>query len=110
MESRRTPRRQYHRSIGVLCQGSYQVLQAVQLSEGGMLFASTSQFTEKDQVVISLIIPGGGAVVARGEIIYNIAKDKSYGVKFAPLPLHLRRLIRNYVTAKTQEEAEQELM
>jgi hypothetical protein len=111
-DQKRTPRRVYLRPIGVLCHGEYEVLQALQLSESGIIFQSPEKFKVKDQVVTSLVLPGDGVVVARGEIINERPEDSGklsqYGVKFVPLPLHLRRWIRNYVAAKTQEEAEAE--
>ena len=72
-EGRRTPRRVYQRPIGVLCRGQYQVLQALQLSEGGLLFQTEKKFATKDQTVLSLVMPGGGVIVARGELIYERA-------------------------------------
>ena len=77
-----------------------------------MLFESKTPFAVKDVVVISIVIPGGHCIVTRAEIIY--VKDGlrgmpvEYGVKFALLTLPLRRQIRNYVSAKTQAEAEME--
>jgi c-di-GMP-binding flagellar brake protein YcgR len=118
---RRTPRRAYVRPVGILSHGSYEVQRGLQLSEGGMLFQSAKDFKAKQQIVATLIIPNGGTVVARGEVIYvnnvnnvnNVNKTKSggephYGIKFSGLSLQLRRLIRNFVSAKTQEEAEAE--
>ena len=120
--TRRTPRRVFLRPVGILVRGGYRVVQALQLSEGGLLFESEELFVVNEQIVASLILPGGGVVVARSEIIYTkpsaagAASDSSggkkgqhFGVKFAPLALHLKRIIRNYVTAKTQAEAEREL-
>lgn len=112
-ETRRSPRRIYKRPVGILCAGRYDVEQASQLSEGGLLFRSEKEFSVHDQVVASLILPSGGVVVARGEVIYEKPEPgskriKQYGVKFAALGLHLRRWIRNYVSAKTQAEAEAE--
>jgi Tfp pilus assembly protein PilZ len=93
-------------------------VQAVQLSEGGMLFQSSESFAVGDAIVLSIIVPGGSSVVVRGDVIYSRpaptsanageARELQFGVKFAPLTLPLRRLIRIYVTAKTQAEAEAE--
>ena len=112
-EARRTPRRVYFRPIGVLVHGKYGVQQALQLSEGGMLFQTRQNLEVGNLIVATLILPNGGCVVSRGEIIYlKPAQGSSfhqYGVKFPSLPIQLRRLIRNYVTAKTEEEAVKEL-
>lgn len=114
---RRTPRRTYARAIGVLSHGRYEVFQATQLSEGGIGFMAKKEFVAGDMVVISLIVPGGGVVVARGQILQGQGLDQTaehavgqliYGVKFIDMSLPLRRLIRNYVTAKTQAEVDLE--
>lgn len=110
-ESRRTPRRVYSRPIGVLNRGVYQVARGHQLSEGGMLISTTESLKVHERVVVTLVMPGGDNVVARGEIIYMNPGEGGrphYGVKFTELPLPTRRLIRNYVAAKTQAEAESE--
>jgi len=113
VESRRTPRRVYQRPIGILCQGAYFLAQAHQLSEGGLLFSSDRIFTAGDLIVISLVMPDGGSVVVRAEVIYERPGKRGsppqYGVRFQSLHIPQRRQIRNYVAAKTQKEAEAEL-
>lgn len=108
--NRRTPRRVFSRPIGVLHQGEYEVVQASQLSEGGIGFISSKQLAHDALVVISLVMPGGGVVVGRGQIVQSRSQGDAfnYGVKFIAMSLPLRRMIRNYVTAKTQAEAEME--
>lgn len=111
VEARRTPRRVYYRSIGVLHSGTYELMQGLQISEGGMLFRSKLSIPIKGQIVVSLVLPGGSVIVTRGEVIYERSDAggfRQFGVRFKALPIQLRRLIRNYVTAKTQAEAEEE--
>lgn len=100
----------FHRTIGVLYRGRYTVVQAVQISEGGLLFTSREKRDVKSPIVLSLLVPGGFSIVARGELIYEVKNGSgfNYGVKFYSLGFHLKRIIRNYVSAKTQAEAEQE--
>jgi hypothetical protein len=109
---RRTPRRVFTHPIGVLCRGIFEVVQAEQLSEGGVGFlaAADGQYLPKANVVISMILPGGAMVVTRGVILEpNIdSKHGRVAVKFSEMSLQLKRRIRNYVAAKTQEEAEAE--
>lgn len=110
-EGRRTPRRAFSHPVGILYHGEYKLRQGVQLSEGGMLFGSTEQFSTNDQIVACLVMPGRASVVARGEIVYGRPGENGltlYGVKFTSLQLNQRRQIRNYVTAKTEREAEAE--
>lgn len=109
--TRRTPRRTFEHPMGILRHGSYDVMQAVQLSEGGMLFRSEEQFQTKEQIVVTLLMPGGGSVVTRGEIIYGGPASSGgyqFGVRFPSLAVSERRLIRSYVAAKTEAEAERE--
>lgn len=111
IEARRTPRRVFERPVGVLWRGEYGILRALELSEGGILFATNSKIPIHSLVAVTVLLPDGHSVVAKGEIIYEQPGEKMmyrYGVKFDSLPLHRRRLIRNYVAAKTQEEAERE--
>lgn len=111
VESRRTPRRVYQRPVGLLIDGGYSLVSALQLSEGGTLFVSGSKLKLNSPIVVSLVLPGTGCVVARGELIYERPHPSGgfqYGVRFSELQRPQRRLIRNYVAAKTQEEAEVE--
>lgn len=63
--------------------------------------------------MISLVMPDGGSVVVRAEVIYEKPGKRhgspQYGVRFQSLHIPQRRQIRNYVAAKTQKEAEAEL-
>lgn len=60
------------------------------------------------KVVVTVFIPGGGHALVQAEVLYRQGKQNSYGMKFENLPLAQKRFIRNYVSAKTQKEAEQE--
>jgi hypothetical protein len=110
-ETRRTPRRAFVRPIGVLRKGEFGLAQGLQLSEGGFLFSCDFAMVQGNQFLVTLLLPGASSIVARAEIIYQ-KKDRAngvqYGARFSSLEIHQRRAIRNYVTAKTQEEAEAE--
>lgn len=119
VDSHRTPRRVYQRTIGLLRHGQYRLVQAVQLSEGGLLFKASDEdsddcsdeYKENDNVVVNLILPHAGFVILRAVVVDELREEsgsKQYGVRFAALSLQQRRQIRNYVAAKTQEEAESE--
>lgn len=107
-KARRTPRRVFNRPIGILCQGAFSIVQATQLSEGGLGFLSEDAFPANSKIVISLLLPDGEVVVTRGEILppHQDAEPGHCAAKFLGMSLQLRRLIRNYVTAKTAAEAE----
>jgi hypothetical protein len=128
--ARRTPRRLFRRPVGLLVEGRYAVVQARQLSEGGMsvtFFAAGVTWTDPDtqesqsmtlqdvsvgkRVVMTLILPSGTPVILRGELIYHEDGERSgeanvvnLGIKFDSVPIHLRREIRNYVSSKQAGE------
>lgn len=112
-KTRRSPRRAFRRPAGLLSGGNYELIHALQISEGGMLVESRARLFAKAKVVVSLIIPGAGPVIARAEVIYIMQSEMgravpAFGLQFVDLALPERRLIRNYVAAKTEEEAESE--
>ncbi len=109
--SRRSPRRAFNRAIGLLHGGVYELAEAIQISESGLSFVIEAQFQVEDHCVVTLVIPGGGCLVLRGSVITERAKIgrmNSYGIEFHALDLHQRRMIRSYVSAKTQAESELE--
>ena len=106
IESRRSPRRVFRRPIGLLYRGSYVVARALQLSEGGLLLVSPWALSPGDQIAVTIMLPLGGSCVVRAEVLYPSPEEKgAFGAKFSELPLAQRRLIRSYVSAKTQQEA-----
>lgn len=109
--SRRSPRRAFNRAIGLLRDGDYELAQAVQLSELGLSFVIASRFEINDACVVTLMIPGSGPLVLRASVTSEsgkVGKMFSYGLEFGALDLHQRRMIRSYVSAKTEAEAELE--
>jgi hypothetical protein len=111
IEARRTPRRVFNRAIGVLYGGRYSIQQALQLSEGGMLFSSDSQFENGERMVATVLLPGGHGILFQAEVIYRRPGPNGsfqYVLKLGNVSIHQKRMIRNYVSAKTQKEAEAE--
>jgi hypothetical protein len=115
IDARRTPRRTFQRPVGFLMSGGYDIVQGVQVSEGGILVTAPKNkfpgIKVAQQLVATFIIPGGVVIVAKGEIVYvkPYVKDTvQLGIRFETLPLHERRLIRIYVSAKTQQESQAE--
>ena len=110
IDARRTPRRVFNRAVGILFGGDYSIQQALQLSEGGMLYSSAIKRQTGDHILVTIVLPNGNLVV-RGEILYGkpaAGGVSQYGVRFDGVALHHKRMIRNYVSAKTQAEAEVE--
>jgi c-di-GMP-binding flagellar brake protein YcgR len=111
IDTRRSPRRVFNRAIGLLRDGSYEVAQALQISEGGMAVVAPANMKVGARMVITLVIPGGDGLVLRAFVVSErapVGKMRTYGIQFTTLDLHQRRMIRAYVSAKTQAEAEEE--
>lgn len=113
---RRTPRRAYRRTAGVLVGGRYTVFEGRSLSEGG-IGVTISDDPESQpvlqkiragvRVVVSLILPSGAALILRGSVVHHgteKAVGHAIGIKFDAFALHQRREIRNYVSAKAAGE------
>ena len=115
---RRTPRRAYHRSAGVLVGGCYAVFQGRSLSEGGIgvtivdspgAEAVLAKVIAGAPVVVTLILPSGAVLLLRGEVVHHgleKAVGHSIGIKFESVALHQRREIRYYVSAKEAGESD----
>ena len=112
IENRRSPRRVFRRPVGILVHGVYQVCKALQLGEGGMMAIIDADIAPGTTLVATIFIPGGGFALVRAQVLYGVktAEGMGYGMKFEGVPLAQKRFIRNYVSAKTQKEAEQELL
>lgn len=141
--NRRTPRRVFDRKVGLLLKGKFYSVQASDLSENGLMIGGPEGWVLNTHAVVSLIMPSGGVVVSRGELVakseplkgmvVEIPEEDSegpvlakgavsaaakkppkvvpmvtYALKFIDLSLDGRRLIRIYVTAKTETEAARE--
>lgn len=110
IENRRSPRRVFRRPVGILLHGNYQVCKALQLGEGGMMAIIDAEIPQGTKLVATVFLPGGGYALLQAEILYGVdtPEGRSYGMKFEEVPLAQKRHIRNYVSAKTQKEAEEE--
>ncbi len=112
IQNRRTPRRIFEKNVGFLFRGIYDLTQGLQISEGGMLVCLPEEHQIGENLVVSFFFSGLGFAVIRSEIIYKHPREfygmPAYGLKFRDLHMHHRRYIRNYISAKTQAEAEVE--
>ena len=83
--------------------------QAIQISEVGLSFVVPSLLLKGERLIVTLVIPGAATLVLRASVINErpkIGRMFSYGIEFRSLDLHQRRMIRSYVSAKTEAEAE----
>lgn len=105
---RKYPRRQFVRSIGILSAGVYYMSKSCEVGEGGMSFVITGDVALHDEVILSFYIPGKELIVVRAEI-RNTNKDKAtgnfiIGCHFENLKFEHKRLIRTFVSEKTEME------
>lgn len=113
LHERRTPRRQFDRPVGVLFKGKYQIIKAVQISEGGVLLELPGHIKVGDHLLMNLILKADrGYAVSRGEVLY-VNEDvsdgfKRMGIKFFDLSSRHKRFIRDYIASKSEEEISKE--
>ena len=109
IKKRRFPRRKFKQVMGLLFRGAYDISQSVQIGEGGMLIRSPHAHKDGEKVVISFLVPGRGFMIVRAQIQYSLPDKKSgsafWGVKFLNLSFENRRILRDFISAKTEAEA-----
>lgn len=110
-ERRRFPRRVFKRAVGILSEGVYHIAEGVEIGEGGMMFSIPSEISEEHQVLVSFRIPNHGFVVIKAGIKNTRHSEDSfkYGVKFGDLVFQNKRRIRDYIAAKSEQEAREEM-
>lgn len=103
-QMRRFPRKDYFRKIGILFAGEYNVVQGIEISEGGMSFNTDIVFTADRECVLTFKIPNGDFISLRA-IIKHMTKSNgglSVGVSFVQVPFSNKRQIRNYIADRTK--------
>lgn len=104
---RKQPRRLFSRDIGLLIQGRFFVVQALQIGEGGLLISSDHVFDEGQSIVVTFKLPNFLPAVVRGKIVYRMPEDPGqlkYGIAFDNLESDTKKAIRSYVALKPSEE------
>lgn len=76
-----------------------------------MMVYSPHTHAEGDIVVVSFMVPGRDFVVCRASVQYDM-KDHAgkvlQGLRFINISFEYRRMLRDFISAKTEEEARQE--
>lgn len=78
-----------------------------EIGEGGLLLICDQELPIGQSVVVNFIIPGATGIV-RGEV-KNSPAENTFGIQFFSCPFELKRRIRDYVSAKSEEEAKVEM-
>lgn len=105
----RAPRRSYRRPIGVMVLGKYEICESLVLSENGILFVLASSTTVEIGALLlcTLIMPNGVSLILKAKVVYQkkVNGQIQVGAGFLNIDPVGRRKVRNYVAAKTVEEA-----
>lgn len=106
---RKYPRRQFVRAVGVLSAGVYTLTQSCEIGEGGMSCLISGDVVLHDEIILSFYIPGKNLIVVRAQI-RNTRKDEAtgnyvIGCHFENLKFEHKRLIRTFVSEKTEMES-----
>lgn len=98
--------------VGVLLQGKYEIAQSTQIGEGGMMIKPNQPLKEGDLLVVSFMVPHRGFIIVRARVQYlmkeAITNKNQYGLQFLNISFEYRRMLRDFISAKTEEEALQE--
>lgn len=111
IKKRRFPRRKFHRNVGYLYKGQYNVVECVQIGEGGMMVYSPHAHQKGDCVVVSFMVPGRDFIICRAMVQYPMQDQQGrtlYGMRFIDISFEYRRMLRDFISAKTEDEARQE--
>jgi len=109
LRRRRVPRRDFHRRIGLLVKGLYQISRAVQIGEGGMMVYSPTPLVMGQKVVVSFKLSGHPPDVVLACVKYILPAEKGvaerYGIEFLNLDFNIKRGVRNYVATQIDDQA-----
>lgn len=102
---RKYPRRELHKSIGVLSRGNFFIAQSVELGEGGMSLKSEMILNDSSLVILCFQVPGEGFVSVRAKVCSTQKEETGmviHGLSFENLTFSGKREIRAFVSARTR--------
>ena len=89
--------------------GKYEICESLVLSENGILFVLASSTTVEIGALLlcTLIMPNGVSLILKAKVVYQkkVNGQIQVGAGFLNIDPVGRRKVRNYVAAKTVEEA-----
>lgn len=113
LKRRRFPRRRYMQKIGILYKGKYHLGSGLEIGEGGLKLYSDHEFENGGKAVLSFLISAEVYIVVIAEVRYHLGPKngdpESFGFQFVDIAFDKKRAIRDYIAAKTEVEAEEEL-
>jgi hypothetical protein len=106
IENRKYPRRNFSSQVGVLINGLYYVLESFEIGERGMLFETEIALKDRENMVISFVIPGGHIVITKASVRYQLKKDSKakVGVEFTNISFEDRRKVRDFIAQRKENQ------
>ena len=104
---RKYPRKAFQKPVAYLCQGSSQVVNGVEIGEGGLSFESAQNISVDQNIIVNFFIPEGDFFSLQTSVRSASVKPGGqivYGVHFLNMSLSLKRQIRAYVARMSLSE------
>ena len=101
---RKSPRRSFSGTVGILHKGHLLVNSCLQVGEGGALIQGQKQIERieiGDPMVLTLFFPQIGGVVTQASCLYR-SEQGHIGVSFSGLDVGFKKKIREYVSRRKE--------
>jgi c-di-GMP-binding flagellar brake protein YcgR len=104
---RQFPRRAMKRKAGILCDGTYFLVDTGEIGEGGIAILSEYVLSEGRELVINFQVPSGDFVSLRATVRSVQKKEGdhrvTHGLSFSEVAFAIKRQIRAFVSARKDE-------
>ena len=96
---RKFPRKSFRKTISFLANGKAEIVEGVEIGEGGISFKSQIEIPKDQQLIINFFLPEGDFFSVRTTLrnTQNATQYYIYGVSFDDVSIALKRQIRAYV-------------
>ena len=103
---RKYPRKGFRKSISFLFSGKGEVVEGVEIGEGGISFRSKLKIPVAQKVIVNFFIPEGDffSVITTLRNAQSVNGEHIYGLSFDEVSIPLKRQVRAYV-ARTMSSA-----
>ena len=100
---RKFPRKAFRKKLTFLCRGKANVVQGVEIGEGGISFKSDFIFDDNQKIIVNFFISEGDFFSVRTTLKNKVTVSDHfiYGVSFDDISIALKRQIRAFVARKT---------
>lgn len=96
---RKYPRKAYRKTLSFICRGVSQVVEGIEIGEGGLSFKSDLVLDKEQKLVVNFFLTGAGffSVPATLRNTSEVSDHFIYGVSFDEVDISLKRKIRSFV-------------